>query len=97
MPRIIAILFEKKLAESFVAIQLDGEDPEILFTKGPTFVKTMGPYPKPYAEATFRRWHYCRVENPPEVNLKDKKTLLNAMTHLCKHGVDTARYCPEEQ
>lgn len=97
MPQIVAILFEEKIEESYIAIQLDGEEPEILFTKGPAFIKTMGPYPVPYAEATFKRWNYCLVENPPVINLSNKESLKNVMTHICRQSNHTAKYCPENK
>ena len=95
MPQIIAILFEEKIEDSYIAIKLDGEEPEILFTKGPNFTKTMGPYPVPYAEATFRKWNYCMVENPPEINLNDKSSLVNNMVHIRRQGKNSAKLCPK--
>ncbi len=94
MPHIIAILFEEKIEDSYIAIKLDGEEPEILFTKGPGFAKTMGPYPQAYAEATFKRWNYCRVQNPPEIDLNDKQSLINTMVNIRRLDSKTARHCP---
>jgi hypothetical protein len=42
----------------------------------------MGPFPLPYAEATFSRWNYRRVKNPPQVALNDAQALLSAMRGL---------------
>lgn len=95
MPQIVAVLFEDRTEDSYIAIRLEGAEPKILFTKGPLFLKTMGPYPVPYSEATFRRWKYSIVENPPEINLKDKKSLADALLHLRKQANNRARYCPE--
>ncbi len=95
MPQIVAILFEEKIEESYIAIKLEGEEPEILFTKGPDFSKTMVPYPVPYAEATFKRWYYCLLENPPEINLNDKKSILDKMVHILRQSNNTAKHCPE--
>jgi len=97
MPYIIAVLFEEKQEESYIAIKLDGEEPEIVFTKGPNFTKTMGPYPVPYAEATFKKWSYIMVENPPEIRLDDKESISDAIAHLCKQDGATVRYCPENK
>jgi hypothetical protein len=96
MPRIIAILFEEKKEESYIAIQLDGEDPLVLFSKGPGFTKTMGPFPVPYAEATFGKWDYCKVENPPYVNFGDKKSLIEAIHFIKRQHGNTARYSPDK-
>lgn len=96
MPQIIALLFEDNIEESYIAIKLEGEEPEILFTKGPDFVKTMGPYPVPYAEATFRKWNYCRVKNPPEVTLRDKRSVTQALAHIRRLDGTTAYYCPQD-
>ncbi len=95
MPRIISILFEDKIEESYIAIELDGIEPEVLFMKGPAFVKQMGPFPVPYAEATFKKWNYCMVENPPEVDIKKVQSIADAMTHIVKKSDTTARYCSE--
>ena len=95
MPQIVAILFEDKKEESYIAIKLEGEEPEILFTKGPDFSKTMGPYPLPYAEATFKRWNYCLLENPPGIDLNDKKSIADTMVHILRQSNNTAKYCPE--
>ncbi len=97
MPQIIAILFEEKTVESYIAVKLEGEEPEILFMKGPEFSKTMGPYPVPYAEATFRRWNYSMVENPPEIMLTDKKSIADALVHILRKDNNNAKYCPENQ
>ena len=93
MSQIVAILFEEKIEESYIAIKLEGEEPEILFTKGPDFSKTMGPYPVPYAEATFKRWNYCLLENPPEIDLNDKKFIAETMVHILRQTDNTAKYC----
>jgi hypothetical protein len=83
MPRIIAILFEDEPDAAYIAVELDSpEEPEVLFMKGPGFEKRMGPFPLPYAEATFSRWNYRRVKNPPPVVLNDAKALLSAMRAL---------------
>lgn len=82
MPRIIAILPEEKPGDSYIAVELDSSEPEILFMKGPAFTKTMGPYPPQYAEATFNKWGYCMVKNPPEIKLENKKTILDAVVCL---------------
>ena len=44
MPRMVAVLFEENIEESYVAIEVDGTEPEVLFAKGPAFTKTMGPF-----------------------------------------------------
>ena len=93
MPRIIAVLFEEQIQNSYIAIRLEGDEPEILFTKGPGFTKIMGPYPVAYAEATFKRWKYCPVENPPEIMLHDKKSILDALVCICRANENSARYC----
>lgn len=95
MALIVAILFEENPEESYIAIQLDGAEPEILFTKGPDFTKTMGPYPVPYAEATYKRWSYCVVENPPSIQLSDKKSIRETLLHLRRQTAHTATYFPE--
>ena len=83
MPRLIAILFEEELDASYVAVELDDTDePEVLFMKGPGFEKQMGPFPLPYAEATFGKWNYCRVKNPPHVALNDAQSLIAALRNL---------------
>jgi len=95
MPQIVAVLFEDRTEDSYIAIRIEGAEAEIIFTKGPSFIKTMGPYPVPYADATFRRWNYSIVENPPEVNPNDKKSLADAVLHLRPQNGNRARYCPE--
>ena len=83
MPRLIAILFEEEPDASYIAVELDDADePEVLFMKGPGFEKQMGPFPLPYAEATFRKWNYCRVKTPPHVALNDAQSLLAALRNL---------------
>jgi len=83
MPRLIAVLFEEEADASYIAVELDDTDePEVLFMKGPGFEKQMGPFPLPYAEATFSRWKYRRIKNPPHVVLNDAKALLSAMRSL---------------
>ena len=96
MSHIIAVLFEEKIEESYVAIRLEGPEPEVLFSKGPAFTKKMGPYPEPYAEATFKKWDYCMVENPPEVNPKDVQSIAAGLAHIVKTENNTAKYCPEK-
>ncbi len=95
MPYLIAVLFEDNKEDSYIAVELEGEEPQILFAKGPSFTKRMGPFPVPYAEATFRKWNYCRVTNPVEVDLDDPRSMLEKM--ICLHRQDdrTALYCPE--
>ena len=44
---------KKTSRRSYVAIAVDGTEPEVLFAEGPAFTKTMGPFPEAYAEATF--------------------------------------------
>ena len=97
MRKIIAILFEEKKEESYIAIELDGSEPEILLTKGPSFEKQMGPYPTSYAEATFKRWNYSKVKNPPEADLKDKKALMKTMLSLHKTENNSAEFCRQNQ
>ncbi len=97
MSKIIAILFEVKKEDSYLAIALDSNEPEILLTKGPSFEKQMGPYPEPYAEATFKRWNYSKIKNPPEVDPKDKKDLLEKMLNLYKTENNGAEFCREKQ
>jgi len=92
MPRMVAVLFEENIEESYVAIALDGTEPEILFTKGPAFTKTMGPFPEAYAEATFIKWHYLKIINPPEVNAQDGALLREVLLRLRKHDQTSARY-----
>lgn len=82
MATIIAVLFEEKLENSYLALQVDGPEPEVLFTKGPDFVKQMGPFPLAYAEATFRKWNYCKITNPPQVKLNDLGSLARALQQL---------------
>jgi hypothetical protein len=82
MPQIIAILLEDTLEDSYVAIRLDGTEPEILFTKGPSFTKTMGPFPEAYAEATFKKWNYRKVINPPEVKINSPESLRTALLRM---------------
>ena len=83
MPRLIAVLFEEELDASYIAVELDEcDEPEVLFMKGPGFEKQMGPFPLPYAEATFSKWNYRRVQNPPIVTLNDVKSLLAAVRKL---------------
>ena len=79
---IVAVLFEEKLENSYLALQLDGPEPEILFTKGPDFTKQMGPYPVAYAEATFRKWNYRKVSHPLQVALNDPGSLARALEQL---------------
>jgi len=92
MSKIIAILFEEKKEESYLAIELDSNEPEILLTKGPSFEKQMGPFPIPYAEATFKRWNYSRIKNPPEIDHKDKKTLMKTMLNIHKTENNDAEF-----
>jgi hypothetical protein len=82
MPQIVAVLFEDTVEDSYVAIRLDGTEPEILFTKGPSFTKTMGPFPEAYAEATFEKWKYLKVINPPEVSINDQESLRAALLNM---------------
>ena len=82
MAIIVAVLFEEKLENSYLALQLDGPEPEIVFTKGPDFTKQMGPFPIPYAEATFRKWNYYKLTNPPQVKLNDPASLARALARL---------------
>jgi hypothetical protein len=95
MPQIIAVLFEENKEDSYVAIRLDGPEESILFSKGPTFTKTMGPYPESYAQATFQRWHYLKVINPPAVAL-NRDALRNAVLHLLRRDDTYAEYCPDD-
>ena len=97
MNKIIAILFEEKKEESYIAIELESNEPEILLTKGPSFEKQMGPYPVPYAEATFKRWNYSKVKNPPEADLKDKKALMKTMLSLNNTENNSAEFCRQSQ
>jgi len=97
MEKIIAILFEEKKEESYIAIELAGNEPEILLTKGPSFEKQMGPYPVTYAEATFKRWNYSKVKNPPKADLKDKKALMETMLNLHKTENNSAEFCRQNQ
>jgi hypothetical protein len=92
MPRMVAVLLEETIEASYVAIELDGSEPEILFTKGPAFTKTMGPFPRTYAEATFRKWNYRKIINPPEVNVQDGALLRDMLLHLRIHDQTSARY-----
>jgi hypothetical protein len=92
MSCIIAVLFEETIDDSYVAVMTEDTEPEVLFMKGPGFVKTMGPFPLAYAEATFRKWGYCRVENPPEVHLKDIQTISGAVRRIVKNGEASAVY-----
>jgi len=95
MPRIIAILFEEEPDASYIAVELESADePEVLFMKGPGFEKRMGPFPLPYAEATFSTWNYQRVKNPPHVVLNDERLLLDALRGLKPAGPGTAVYRP---
>ena len=82
MPHIVAVLFENTVEDSYIAIRLDGTEPEIIFTKGPSFAKTMGPFPEAYAEATFKKWKYLKVINPPEVSINDQESLRDAILKL---------------
>lgn len=94
MPRLIAILFEQDTEASYLAVELDGsEEPEVLFMKGPGFEKRMGPFPMPYAEATFSKWNYRRVKNPPHVDLNDTRALRAALRSLKPDLPGTALYC----
>jgi len=95
MALLVAILFEEKIEESYIAVQLDGPEPEILFAKGPAFTKRMGPFPVPYAQATYDRWQYCVVENPPVVQINDPTSLINVMLHIHRQTGSTARYIPD--
>ena len=97
MDKIIAVLFEEKKEESYIAIELDGNEHEILLTKGPSFEKQMGPYPVQYAEATFKRWNYSKVKNPPEANLKDKKALMQTMLRLHETENNSAEFRGQKQ
>jgi hypothetical protein len=92
MAMIVAVLFEEKLENSYLALQLDGPEPEILFTKGPDFTKQMGPFPPEYAEATFRRWQYCKVTNPPQVKANDPAALAAALQRLERASETTCHY-----
>jgi hypothetical protein len=91
MATIVAILFEEKLENSYLALQLDGPEPEILFTKGPDFTKRMGPF----AEATFRTWNYCKVSNPPQVFENDPGSLSRALQRLRRESDTAARSVDE--
>jgi hypothetical protein len=82
MPHIVAVLFENTVEDSYIAIRLDGTEPEIIFTKGPSFTKTMGPFPEAYAEATFKKWKYLKIINPPEVSINDQESLRDAILKL---------------
>jgi hypothetical protein len=82
MPQIVAVLFEDMLENSYIAIRLDGTEPEILFTKGPSFTKIMGPFPEAYAEATYKKWKYLKITNPPEVSIKDQESLRTALSKM---------------
>jgi hypothetical protein len=95
MAKIVAILFEEKLENSYIALQLDGPEPEILFTKGPDFTNRMGPFPEAYAEATFRTWNYCKVSNPPHVREHDPGSLALALKRLRPESQTGARYIEE--
>lgn len=92
MPRMVAVLFEENIEESYVAIALDGTEPEVVFTKGPAFTKTMGPFPEAYAEATFRKWHYLKIINPPQVTVRDAALLKQVLLRLQKYDETRARY-----
>ena len=91
MATIVAILFEEKLENSYLALHLDGPEPEILFTKGPDFTKRMGPFPEAYAEATFRTWNYCKVINPPQVLENNPASLALALQRLRRESDTAAR------
>lgn len=95
MATIVAVLFEEKLENSYLALQLDGPEQEILFTKGPDFTKSMGPFPEAYAEATFRTWNYCKVSNPPHVRAHDPGSLARALQRLRPESDRGARYIEE--
>ncbi|MCX8045118.1 MAG: hypothetical protein N3B18_13445 [Desulfobacterota bacterium] len=95
MALLVAILFEDNPEDSYIAVLLDGPEPEILFSKGPAFTKTMGPFPVPYAQATFKRWQYCLLENPPEVSLSDPHRLCETLRRIQRTGELTARYVPK--
>ena len=82
MPQIVAVLFEDTVEDSYLAIRLDGTEPEIIFTKGPSFTKTLGPFPEAYAEATFKKWKYLKIINPPEVSINDQESLRDAILKL---------------
>ena len=83
MPRLIAILCEEEFDASYIAVELDDPDePEVLFMKGPGFEKQMGPFPLTYAEATFSKWNYRRVKNPPCVDLNDIQSLIATLRSL---------------
>jgi hypothetical protein len=86
MPHIVAVLFENTVEDSYIAIRLDGTEPEIIFTKGPSFTKTMGPFPEAYAEATFKKWKYLKIINPPEVSINDQESLRDAILKLRNCG-----------
>ena len=86
MPQIVAVLFEDTIEDSYMAIRLDGTAPEILFTKGPSFTKTMGPFPESYAEATFKKWNYLKVINPPEVTINNQESLRAALLKMRTYG-----------
>jgi len=95
MPRIIAILFEEEPDDSYIAVELDtADEPEVLFMKGPGFEKQMGPFPRPYAEATFTKWNYHRVANPPQVTLNDATSLRSALRNLKPESSGMAVYAP---
>ncbi len=95
MATIVAILFEEKLENSYLALQLDGPEPEILFTKGPDFTNRMGPFPEAYAEATLRIWNYCKVLNPPQVFENDPGSLAQAIKLLRRESDTAARFVDE--
>jgi len=95
MAMIVAILFEEQLENSYLALQLDGPEPEILFTKGPAFTKCMGPFPEAYAEATYRTWNYRKVSNPPHVCAHDPCSLAQALQRLRPEPPAGARYIEE--
>jgi hypothetical protein len=94
MPCIVAILFEDKIEESYIAVKLEDAEPQILFMKGPDFSKTMGPYPLQYANATFIKWNYCLMENPPEIILNDKKSITDIIVNIRRESNNIAKYCP---
>ncbi|MCP4716177.1 MAG: hypothetical protein GY868_13755, partial [Deltaproteobacteria bacterium] len=83
-----------KKEESYIAVKLDGTEPEIIFMKGPDFTKQMGPYPLEYAEATFQRWSYSRVSNPPEIDPSNKTSLHDALAHISRQTDNSARHMP---
>ena len=52
----------------------------------------MGPFPEAYAEATFRKWHYLKIINPPQVTVRDAALLKKVLLRLQKYDETSARY-----